>query len=247
MEAFIYAGSCRIVVAESKDKVLEVVRILENAGFPGVLGLVDADFDRIQNTPHFSNNILSYENHDLETMLIFSPALDRVVVEFGSADKIAALGEDVLDALVRLALPVGYLRLHSLVSGLNLRFHNLNYSSWVDRGSFSGTAEQLVTVVKNHSQRPDLSSGALTMAIRQLMVKNYSVGEVCEGTDLIEILSIGLRGKIGSIRNAVTVRGEVLRRTLRVGYSRDMLEASIVGKSIRSWEIKSGGFQILMH
>ena len=95
------------MVVQGKQNVCEVVRILDNDNFDGVLGLVDADFDRIEGVPARGPNIVMPEYHDLETMLLCSQALDRILVEFGSQDKIDDFGENVLDALINRALPAG--------------------------------------------------------------------------------------------------------------------------------------------
>ena len=44
MERFICHEICKIEVAEGKENVCEVLRILESDNFMGVLGLIDADF-----------------------------------------------------------------------------------------------------------------------------------------------------------------------------------------------------------
>src|SRR6267378_656553 len=60
-------GACQIVVGEGKERVLDIVSILEHDGFPGVLGLVDADFDRI-NGVAYGPNVVVTDGHDLESM-----------------------------------------------------------------------------------------------------------------------------------------------------------------------------------
>jgi Protein of unknown function (DUF4435) len=51
--------------------------ILEQRGFQGVLAIVDADFDRLVPPTYQSLNLLLTDAHDLETMLIQSPALEK--------------------------------------------------------------------------------------------------------------------------------------------------------------------------
>ena len=95
MEGFTCRVTCNIMVAQGKQNVCEVIRILDESNFAGVLGLVDADFDRVESIPSRGPNILMPEYHDLETMLLCSPALDRILIEFGSQDKIDDFGENV--------------------------------------------------------------------------------------------------------------------------------------------------------
>ena len=122
MECYTSPITCKIIVAEGKEQVCEVIHILDKVNFVGALGIVDADFDRIEGRQNRGPNILMPEYHDLETMLFCSPALAKVLVEFGSKEKIEAVGNKVVELLVDTALPMGCLRLHSLRHSLGLRF-----------------------------------------------------------------------------------------------------------------------------
>ena len=79
LQKFISRDTCNIVVAQNKDTVRYAIRILDDNGFAGALGIVDADFDRIQNIQTGYSNVLMYQHHDLETMLLCSPALRHVL------------------------------------------------------------------------------------------------------------------------------------------------------------------------
>ena len=50
---------CGVVVAGGKEGVLEVIRILDDYGFAGALGMVDPDFDLIEGARFPSLNIVS--------------------------------------------------------------------------------------------------------------------------------------------------------------------------------------------
>lgn len=244
MEGFTCSVACRIMVVQGKQNVCEVIRILDESNFDGVLGLVDADFDRVASIPSRGPNILMPEYHDLETMLLCSPALDRILIEFGSQTKLETFGEDVLDGLISRALPLGYLRLYSMRNELGLTFDGLNYSAWIDRASFHVHATRLINEVKNRSQRQNLPADTLETAIQQLENAGYHPREVCNGTDLIEILSIGLLSVLGT--NATrTVSGNALRRYLRLAYTEQYFAMSTLGRDIRVWESQSTGYQVL--
>ena len=145
MDGYISPENCRIVVAIGKQNVCDAIGILDDDGFDGALGMVDADFDRVEGIPDRSRNLVMPECHDLVTMLVRSPALARVLREFGSQDKLDSFGKSVLDALIEIALPIGYLRLHSLRDDLNLRFRGLDYARWIDARSFQSPYGQADT------------------------------------------------------------------------------------------------------
>ncbi len=54
----------------SKQRAIDILKILEQSNFQGVLAIVDADFDRIETLLYTSPNLLRTDSHDLETMLI---------------------------------------------------------------------------------------------------------------------------------------------------------------------------------
>ena len=244
MERFISPSKCTILVAEGKQKVCEVIDILEKGNFDGVLGIIDADLDRIEGNPDRSHNLVMPEYHDLIMMLVRSPALDLTLKELGSRPKLVAFRENVLDALINRALPVGYLRLYSLREELGLRFRNMNYSAWINRSSFVADTPALIETVKNHSQRPDLSSSVLAMAIEELYGSGHDPYEICNGTDVIEILSIGLRRVLGN-KNAQAVGVEILKSFLRAAYSEQNFSSSDLKRDIEEWQSKRPGFQVL--
>ena len=72
------------MLPSSKQCAIEILEILEKSNFQRVLAIVDADFDRLENLANKRPNLLPTDTHDLETMLIKSPALEKVVAEFGS-------------------------------------------------------------------------------------------------------------------------------------------------------------------
>lgn len=244
MENFISPSKCTIIVVEGKRKVCDVIDILDQDNFDGALGLIDADFDRIEGVPDRSDNLVMPECHDLIMMLVRSPALGRILTELGSQPKLEAFKENVLDALINRALPVGYLRLHSLRKKLCLRFRDLKHTAWIDLGTFEGNTEKLIKTVKNHSQRHDLSSSVLADAIRELQGSKYDPYEICNSTDVIEILSIGLRQALGN-NDARDVRGEVLKRSLRLAYSEQQFSLSDLRRDIEKWQSQKSGFQVL--
>ena len=244
MEDFVCRQKCKIEVAQGKKNVCEAIRILNTENFPGVLGVVDADFDRIDGIHYNLTNLVMPEFHDLETMLISSPAFESILVELGSRNKIDSFDEGVRDGLIRRALPLGCLRLFSDRVGLGLKFDELNYSAWINRSTFEASIGALVTEVKNNSNKPYLSSELLQGGIEDLLSADLDPLEICNGTDLVEILSIGLRGKLGN-QNGKTASPDALRMALRLAYSKMEFRSSVLGKSIVNWEIFARDFQVL--
>ncbi|WP_265274377.1 DUF4435 domain-containing protein [Nostoc sp. KVJ3] len=123
---------CELVETSGKQRAIEILKILEQSNFQGVLAIVDADFDRFETLLYTSPNLLCTDSHDLETMLINSPAFNKVLAEFGSEKKIAQFTQDVRLVLIKNAMSVGYLLWISKCDGLNLTFEGITFSKFIN-------------------------------------------------------------------------------------------------------------------
>lgn len=244
MQRFISQENCNIEVAQGKGNVCRVITILDEDGFEGALGIVDADFDRISGISNRSPNLVMPECHDLVAMLVHSPALERILNEFGSKSKMASFDEGVLAALTSRALSIGYLRLCSLREDLKLKFKGLAYSKWIDRRSFRPNVIKLIDAVKNRSQRSGLSTCTLIQSVEALCASGYDPKEICNGTDLVEILSIGLKGVLGN-NDAKSADPEHLKSSLRLAYSDQDFSVSTLKNEILKWQAMVPGFRVL--
>ena len=244
MEKFINLDSCRIIVAENKTKVEEVIQILDDEPRRGVLGMVDADFDRIIDRPSISRNIVMPDGHDIESMLIQSPAIDSVWVEFGDAEKLASFESDALESIERIAQHIGCLRLYSMRSLLNLRFTGMNVSNFMGCNSFQFNRTEFVKEIKNRSQRQNLETSHLLNVMTEIDAEGHESAQLSNGSDLVAILSYALRRTFGT-NNALTVSEKTLRTSLRLAYHRSDFENSGLFQDIRRWEQEFLGFRIV--
>jgi Protein of unknown function (DUF4435) len=246
---FFDATACKPVLAYGKENVYEVVRILDADNFRGALGVVDADFGVLDGISANSPNIIYGDCHDVEAMLIRSPALDHLLREFGSEQKIEAFRlrtkRDIRFTLLRAATPLAYLRWYSLKLNLALRFEDLQLSQFIDRDTLDVDFPRMITAVKNHSQRQDLDSENLEEGVLALQDANHDVWQLCNGQDLLGVLSIGLRSALGS-RRAVTVGIEELMRSLRLAFSEADFVASTQYHHIRAWEELNRPFRVIV-
>lgn len=75
-ERFIDHEFCVVRAAHDRQRAVGTLRILNCDNVPGVLAIVDADFGRFTETLEVDGNILFCDGHDLEIMLLQSPALE---------------------------------------------------------------------------------------------------------------------------------------------------------------------------
>ena len=243
-QQFIDVSSCTIEIARGKQTVCEIIRELQSSQFSGAVGIVDADFDRVEGLDWQNDNLIAFDANDLEAMLIQSSALRRVLVEFGSDQKLRRFGKDIRESLLVAALPIACFRLYSRRSGLDLTFQGITYSSFIDQATLATNIDALIGEVKNRSQRPGLSHIDLAREIQDIEGSVTDPWQMCCGDDLVGVLSLGLRRTLGS-HPSTSVTPEVLRRSLRLAYQNENLESSELGNQLRRWEARNPGYRVL--
>ncbi len=247
-ERFVDKLACELVSVSgkpsSKLRVIDVLKILEKSSFQGVLAIVDADFERLETFLYSSPNLLRTDTHDLETMLINSPALNKVVAEFGSGEKIAQFNRDVRLALLETGISVGYLLWISQCDGLNLTFEGITFSKFINDQTIQIDEVKLIRELKNKSQAFSLKDEDLQQRLMAEKSNNHDPWQVCCGHHLVEILSLGLRKAIGS-NKAADVEPNSLERNLRLAYEEVFFRDTKLYLDIRIWESNNQPFKVL--
>jgi hypothetical protein len=245
---FFVSDLCRVINAHTKEIALTALAILESERFPGVLAIVDTDYWRADRVALASDNIVVTDGHDLETMIIQSPALDRVLAEFGSEEKIsayfAARGLGVREAIAHSALPLGYLRWLSVREKLSLDFEGVRFGSFVQRRDLAVDVRRMVAAVASRSGRQDLGVEYLLAKLTELEGLGNDPWDVCCGHDLVEVLSIGLRQLFGT-RDIKDIFPEVLTSHLRMAFEGSYFRRTRLWQLIARWEQSNSPYEVL--
>jgi len=243
-ERFIDKLACELVSTEGKKRAIETLAILEKSNFQGILAIVDADFDRLQDELSANPNLLRTDTHDLETMLINSPALDKVVTEFGSEKKINNFNRDIRTVLLEAGMSVGYLLWISQGDGLNLKFEGIKFSKFIDENTLQIDELKLIREVKNKSQALSLKDENLQQQLITKKSQNRDRWQVCCGHHLVEILSFSLR-KVFKSNKPTDVEPNILERSLRLAYEQVFFLETELYSEIRRWEQNNEPYKVL--
>lgn len=235
---FVDLSRCEILPCHGRERALDATSILDEAHEAGFLTFVDADWDRLTGrTPSSANCILS-DGHDLIVDLLSSEALNRLLAERGSREKIerfeAETGTSVLDALLEAAATLGRLRWHSHESGLNLVFADLNVQAYADEDSFRIDLVRVVGVVVQRTGSA-VRQQDLHTRCDELAASGFDVRQVAVGHDGVALLSLALRSRLGSQR-AIDVKVETLELELRLAFDEACLRRKTFYQKIRDWE-----------
>lgn len=232
---------CRLIVGKGKNDVVRCLRRLDEIKIGGVLGLVDSNHDHLAGRPILSANIVATDAHDLECLMCKSSALVSVLAEFADREKVERFeqetGEDVRTALLGRGLVFGHLRWaiqqidRSVASPPVRRF--VDEESWtvdVD-GLFVEAAEQL----------GGIDDTTLRSCVAEL--PQMDPWHVVNGHELIELLRIGLRKRLGALRNSTGV--EAIGSVLRAAMPDEDLRSTAMWRSMRRWEVSNKTYRVL--
>jgi ribosomal protein L13E len=255
---FVNQNTCRIKVTMGKQRAIDILQILDNedSRFAGILVIVDADFDRLESSPHQSPNLLRTDTHDLETMILQSPALDKLLAIFATDDKLKEFGRNIRTALLKAGMSIGYFLWLSRSENLNLTFDGIKFKEFIDDKTLQINELKLINEVKNKSQPTAKSALSDPTEIQKRIAAkkkdDHDPWQVCRGHDLVEILSIGLRKALGS-NKAIDVearsdeRKSTLENQLMLAYEAAYFLKTQLYQGIMAWESNNQPFRVLPH
>jgi len=246
---FVDTTRCRIIPAHGKSNALSALEMLEASGFPGILTIVDSDFWELDGTEPPNRNVMVTDTHDLETMIVSSRALDVVLDEFGSARKMKLMGTSVRQMLLKVAVPIGFIRWisSSKQENLSLRFKDMSLAAVIEiRGKTMRTdIDALLKELKSHSRNTPFDKRVVKIRLKKLLRDNrHDPWHVCRGHDVVHILTIGLRDVFGN-RHAKSITYEQIDRILRIAYGYAEFSQTKLYTAIKRWEETNPGFTVL--
>jgi len=246
-EVFTAPHACKIEIAHGKANLIAALETLQNDGVQGIIGIADADFDRVIGTKPLQDLVLT-DLHDLECMMICSDGFARIVSEFGNREKIenfVGSGMSLLERIATESQKVGLVRLASIENSLELRFDGLKFSRFVDQATLVVDEDQLLDSVFNLSRGATVSRSEVLQIIVELQGRSelHSWQLIC-GHDFVELMAIGFRKALGA-EKAIAVAAESLERALRLSYPREAFHRSRMFAAIEAWEDEHSPYAIL--
>ena len=225
---------CQLIIAGDKDNVIEASRLLDKKRFANAFGVVDQDFDWVDDA-HHSPRVAITDSHDIETMMADSQAFDKVLAEHGSIEKITAFehaeGITVLDALIKRALPFGRLRWYNHQEHLGVCFDDLRPYRFVDKETWALDESALG---KEFSKQATAKHSAFNPGqfTQWLSSAEGDPWLIIQGHDLLCILAQGLKKVLGSAQ----LGERDLAKAFRLAYEQAFFEKTALCGFVRRWE-----------
>ncbi len=247
---FVKEAEIPIIPAWGKKNVLDAVEILEsNDGIQGFMGIIDADFGRVDGLLPASQNVVVTDDHDVEMMIIRTKAFNRVLRVLGSKNKIRNFPDreqGIRNALMQNALVIGHLRHFSLTDDLHLRFEGLSFEGFVDRNTLKMDIDEMIRRVFELKRIPNLKEADIRDKLLELAEDdNDDPYQICCGHDFIAIFGIALRKVIGSKPQKAT-SPEALGLDLRFAYDSEDFRQTNLYSDAKRWSERNRGYDIFI-
>lgn len=238
----INSNFARIVHCGGKPNLLGLLELYVDHGYKGLAAIADADFDRLFGKID-SHWCLSYTDHsDLESTLIISNALPRILSEYADKLKIdwfeESSGKRIQDHLRLLASFFGTLRFVNEAKNYRVDFDKLSPYKYI-----SGTSWALdeVALVQDFLSLAGITSEQLLLDQNKLhancILEPWSL---VQGHDCLRILAIGLTPSIIGLTGQKSVNQAELQKAFRLTFDADDLTRTTMYRDLVNVQVKHG-------
>ena len=243
---FIDGDTCEIVIAWGADNSLTAVEIARGRRLTGICCVMDRDYREFLCLMIGDPDVVFTDEHDIEMMMVRSPALSRVFAELGSRQKLREAERkriDLREFILEAVYVVGVLRLYALEHGKALKFDDLPLA-FVDHRTFAIDLGRLLTDICNHSRIPRAEVADYYEYLEGWRARDHNRWMMCCGHDFAAIGGKSLRQIFGT-RNVREVTAEEIESRLRLAFSDDAFGGTTLAAGIRAWEVRNLPYKCL--
>ena len=244
LERLIDENVCAFVNCFGKDNVLEAIEQIYDDGILGVLGMVDADFDRTLGrlVPH--EGVVHSDTHDFDLDTATTTALERYLREVASEAKLVQFGgpRGLLEFLLDAIRPLSAMRFSNEKHQLGYVLKDLKIDEF-----FNGQRIDIDLMVESVSQGKlgrSENKNVLRNHIDRYASSNLDRLQLSCGHDFCYALGISLRNIAGDRRAPQTWRSEI-EMHLRLAMDADHFRETEACSGIGQWEDENAPYRVL--
>jgi hypothetical protein len=229
----------------------------------GVLGIIDADFKRIEKAI-IPKNLFLTDFHDKEMMILNSVAWKSILFQFSDNSISSKTGFSklqkfekqvnlsVLEAILKASKSIANIRLLNERNAFGLKFkeektkkgkksfEHIKYEDFINNKTLKVDEEKLQKAVESKSQKLGFFSNLETQKqIEIIKSETYDLMELCNGHDVINIFVFALREAIGSEKNKNSIdriTAEQIETHLTTAYRLEDFQKTDLYTSLLKWE-----------
>lgn len=246
VSSFINEALCTVEISFGKSNAVEALDLLEDEAFPGVVALVDADFDRIHGIDHGLQNLVMTDGHDMDLTIMASDALEKYLSKVAEAEKLQKFGADsttlVRETIYNSASPVACCRYLSDRETFMLAFRRLGFD-FIEEATLNCDVNHMIDDIMVLSPAARCSAAELKNRLSAFRISEYDLYQLLNGHDTATILGVALRKILGSLDRSETY-GAKIEGALRDLFEPYMFYATKMFLMLRDWEQENPRYKI---
>lgn len=237
---FVDPHSCCVRASGGWESLMEILDALKDD--PLVIAILDADFRYLDGTPAPDKCYLT-DFHDIEMMMFASPALEKVLREHGSDEKLAKIG-DVHELVLNAVADLACFRWFNEKQQYSYTFEGIEFKKFIDKKTLSSNIKSLIRAIKGatnaNNQKPttkikfnidtasDTQIETEILAIRKQKQDPY---QLCNGHDVCAALNLAFTQIIGTMGGTEADT----ETALRLAYEYEFFRQSRLHADIAAW------------
>ena len=233
------------------ENILFIVQQVTPNKMPNLIAIIDADFRRITQQIPASTNVFLTDYHDTEMMTCLSDAWTNVLNTYEIPEQRKSFEQthncDLRTYLIQLLKPLACLRLLNeqekwgltFKSGNKLPYKPLNFNDFINEQTLLFTSNQdLLKSVENKSNRQGFFTQDSTRCQQfdYFCTQHYDLFQLCNGHDLMHILSIALNKVISNKGNTQKIPPEQLTNDFITAYRLTDFEQTQLYNNLLIWQ-----------
>ena len=234
---FIDKNRCRVKDIPGKVLAIQALNILEKRKEKGILLVVDADFDHLENIKPISKNMFYTDTHDIETMIISTEAFENFLSEFTDKRKLEKFeknkSKSLREILIEVCIALGYVRWSSLRNNWKLKFKDLDYTLFIDINSIFLRYNNFILELMKNSPRNPIPPSKIINEAKILKSHSNDPWMICCGHDLTETLKLALKNIFGY--NIAKLTRKKLEAMLRLSYEFRFFQKTKLYQDLNKW------------
>lgn len=243
-ERVVSEAMCSFVNCFGKPNAAEAIELLYDDGFPGALGMIDADFDRVLGRKLDHEGVVVSDTHDFDLDAATTGVFERYLEEVADKAKIARAGgpRKFLVALLTSIKPLSAMRFANEKHQLGYSLQSLRIDEFFDGSAVD--VDAMVNVVSWGKFGGAAEKAALKSHIDRYADSNIDLLQATCGHDFCGALGIALRGVAGARKHPQTWQREIemhFRLAFDLGHFREMAAFGAVSE----WEAANEPYRVL--
>jgi hypothetical protein len=249
-------GKAVFFIGNGWENVEKAIESVNKHKIQGVLGIIDADFKRIEKAI-IPENLFLTDFHDKEMMMINSHVWQEILNHFADNSVSAKTGfsklqefennanQPILETLLNLAKPIANIRLLNERQGFGLKFRTqkkktvdyLKYDKFIAKTTLEIDKIQLQKAVENKSSKLNFfDNSTIQIQLQNVENEQHDLNELCNGHDVINIFSLALEKAIGNHGSSGKVAAERIEENLIVAYRLEDFQKTDLYSALLKWE-----------